>query len=88
METGTHIVQHDADEHVERDPEEVDDGGSALFGQVLAAHLHHAGPEEAHTRFKHTEGQQLNLALKRDACKCGKQHKYSHGKQYKYSHGE
>lgn len=77
--TGTHIVQHDADKHVERDPEEVDDCRSALFWHILAAHLHHAGPEEAHTRFKHTEGQQLNLALKGDACKRGRQRKHCLG---------
>ena len=68
VETETHIVQHDAHKHVEGNPEEVDDGGSAFFRHVLAAHLHHAGPEQTHASLKDTEGQQLYFALKCDAC--------------------
>ena len=64
---GAYIVEHDADKHVEGYPEEVDDGGAALLWHILAAHLHHAGPEEAHAGLKHTEGQQLDLALKGDS---------------------
>ena len=74
-ETGTggwevvaYIVQHDADKHVERNSEEVDDGRAALFWHILTAHLHHAWPEDADTCLKHTEGQQLDLAFKRDPC--------------------
>ena len=66
-----YIVQHDAHKHVEWYPEEVDDGGSALLWHVLAAHLHHAGPEQPNTGLKDTEGQQLHLACQVDACKTG-----------------
>lgn len=65
---GTHIVEHDADKHVERDPEEVDDCGPALLRHILASHFHHAGPKETHTGLKHTKSQQLNFTLKSDAC--------------------
>ena len=65
---GAYIVKHDADEQVERYPEEVDDGGTALLWHILAAHLHHAWPEDANTGLKHTEGQQLDLAFKSDPC--------------------
>ena len=51
-----YIVQHDADKHIERYSEEVDDGGSALFRHILAAHFHHTWPEDADTRLKRTEG--------------------------------
>ena len=76
MHTGTrtgsceavaYIVQHDADKHVKRYSEEIDDGRAALFRHILAAHLHHAWPEDANTCLKHTERQQLNLALKGDS---------------------
>ena len=65
---GTHVVQHDANKHVEGDPEEVDDSRTGLLGQVLASELHHAGPEDAHTCLKHAKRHQLQLPLKRDAC--------------------
>lgn len=55
-EVVAYIVQHDADKHVERYSKEVDDGGAALFRHILAAHFHHAWPEDADTRLKHTEG--------------------------------
>jgi hypothetical protein len=39
---------------------------------VLAAHLHHGRPEQAHAELKHTERQQLHLALPCDACDAAK----------------
>ena len=36
---------------------------------MLAAHLHHAGPEQPHAELKHTESHQLQLPMERDACK-------------------
>lgn len=68
MEVRAYIVQHDADEHVEGYSEEVDDSRTALFWHILAAHLHHAGPEDADACLKHTEGQQLDLAFEGDPC--------------------
>lgn len=68
LEVRTYIVQHDADKHVEGYSEEVDNGGTALFWHILAAHLHHAGPEDADACLKHTEGYQLDLAFEGDSC--------------------
>lgn len=68
LEVRAYIVQHDADKHVEGYSEEVDDGGAALFWHILAAHLHHAGPENADACLKHTEGYQLDLAFEGDPC--------------------
>ena len=75
--TGPHIVQDDADEHVEGDAEEVDDGGAHLLRDVLAAHLHHAGPEEADRKLKDAEGDQLQLPLEGDACSSQTKHSAS-----------
>ena len=63
-----YVVKHDADKHVERYSEEVDDGRAALFWHILAAHLHHTWPEDADTCLKYTEGQQLDLAFKGYPC--------------------
>ena len=46
------MVQDETDENVEGDPEEVDDGRPDLLWHMLAAHLHHAGPEQAHHELK------------------------------------
>ena len=64
----TYVVQDKADKDVQRDAEEVDDGGSDLLGHMLAPHLHHAWPEDAHHELKGTESYQLNLARSGDPC--------------------
>lgn len=67
-----HIVEDDADEGVEGNAEEVDDGGSHLLGHMLRAHLHHARPEQPHAELENTERRQLDLPLPADACKGSK----------------
>ncbi len=55
------MVQDKADEDVEGNTEEVDDGGPDLLGHMLAAHLHHAGPEQADHELEAAECHQLDL---------------------------
>ena len=45
---GAHIEEDKADEEVEGDAEEVEDCGAQVLGHILAAQLHHGGPEHAH----------------------------------------
>ena len=59
----TYVVEDDTDKEVERDAEEVDDGGTHLLGHVGCTHLHHARPEQAHAELEHAEGHQLDLPL-------------------------
>lgn len=54
-----HIIEDNADKEIEGDAEEVDDGGAQLLGHVLASHLHHRGPKQAHAEFEHAKRRQL-----------------------------
>lgn len=74
-----HIVEDDANEGIEGNAEEVDDGGSHLLGHMLRAHLHHARPEQPNAELKHTERRQLDLPLPADAC-TGDERTTAHGK--------
>ena len=64
-----YIVENDTDEEVQRNAEEVHDGGAHLLGHMGCPHLHHAWPEQAHAELKHAESYQLDLALERDTCR-------------------
>ena len=60
------VVQDGAHEEVERNPEDVDDGGPGLLRDVGAPHLHDGGPEEAHAGLEDAEGQNLQLACEQE----------------------
>lgn len=64
----SYIVEDHAYKQVERDAEDVDDCGATFLGHVLAAHLHHAGPEDADGRLKYAEGNELHLTRKTNGC--------------------
>jgi hypothetical protein len=47
-EWAAHIVQDEANKQVQRDTEEVDDGGSYVLRDIMRPHCHHGRPEGAH----------------------------------------
>ena len=51
-ESVTHVVEHNADEEVEGDTEEIDDSSPHFFRNMLASHLHHTRPEESNSKLK------------------------------------
>ena len=63
-----YIVEDNADKQIQRHSEQVDNCGPHLLWYMLTAHLHHAGPEQADSKFEDTEGNQLQLPLECDAC--------------------
>lgn len=60
----TYIVQHNANEDVERDTEEIQNGAPCLFWDVLRSHLHNRWPENTHTSLKGTEPDKLKATRK------------------------
>ena len=67
-ESGAHIFEDKADEEIEGNTKEVDDGCTHLLRHMLGTHFHHGRPEHAHRKLKGAECRQLELALERNAC--------------------
>lgn len=62
-----HIVEDDAHEDVEWDPEEVHDCAPRLLGDVLRPHLHDRRPEQADAGLEDAEAEELDGARQGDA---------------------
>lgn len=55
----TYIIEHDANEDIKGNAEEVHDSASSLLWNVLGPHLHDRWPEDPYTSLKCAEAKKL-----------------------------